>query len=109
MVDDYSREIGELERQIEAMVEAEEDPKEIEELRMQLHVMRAIYEKATRLWEEGRDDPELPRLLALRGFGEWTMENVYAFVYEASVELPGEGHTAFLNEIKETDFSSLLR
>jgi hypothetical protein len=108
VVDDYSREIGELEKQIEAMVEAEEDAKEIEELRMQLHVMRAIYEKATLLWEEGREDPELPGLLALKGFGEWTMENVYAFVYETSVELPGDGHRAFLSEIKETDFSSLL-
>jgi hypothetical protein len=109
VVDDYSREIAELETQIDAKVEAEEDPKEIEELRMQLYVMRAIYEKAQRLWDEGREDPELPSLLALRGFGEWTMENVYAFVYEASVELPGEGHRAFLSEIKETDFSALLR
>src|SRR5438105_5390681 len=90
------------------MIEAEEDPKEIAELRMQLEILRALYAQATVLLEAGRLDLELRRGLALKGYGEWTLENVYAFVYETSVDLPAEGHRSFVGAIHDTDFAGVL-
>jgi hypothetical protein len=107
-VDDYVREINELQAQVDAMIEAEENPKEIAELQMQLEILRALYAQATTLDEAGRLDLELRRGLALKGYGEWTLDNVYAFVYETSVDLPAEGHRSFVGEIHDTDFRGLL-
>ena len=107
-MDDYVREINELQVQVDAMIEAEENPREIAELQMQLEILRALYGQATTLYEAGRLDLELRRGLALRGYGEWTLENVYAFVYETSVDLPAEGHRSFVGEIHDTDFAGLL-
>lgn len=108
-MDEYQQEIAELQAQVEAMVEAEEDPAEIAELQMQLEILQAIYGQARRVFAAGEHDQELRRNLALRGYGPWTLDNVYAFVYEVSVDLPGPGHASFLKGIQETDFVSLLR
>jgi hypothetical protein len=90
------------------MVEAEGDPKEIAELNMQLEILRAIYHQAQLLFESGNRDPDLRTNLAFRGYGEWKLDNVYAFVYETAVELPGQGHRSFVGEIHDTDFAGLL-
>ena len=107
-MDEYSQEINELQAQVDAMIEAEEDRKTIAELEMQLQILRALYQQATLLFGEGRRDPELRASLALRGYGEWTLDNVYAFVYDTSVDLPADGHQSFLGEIRDTDFGALL-
>ena len=107
-MDEYETEIRELQTQVDAMIEAEEDPKEIAELQMQLEVLRALYGQAVALYQAGEEDVDLRRSLALRGYGEWKFENVYAFVYETSVELPAEGHRSFVGEIHDTDFAGLL-
>jgi hypothetical protein len=105
---DYTHEIDELQAQVDAMVEAEEDPKEIAELQMQLQILRAIYDQASRVFEAGRGSEELRRNLALRGYGEWSLDNVYAFVFEATTDLPSQEHRSFLGEISETDFAAAL-
>jgi hypothetical protein len=107
-MDEYAKEIGDLQRQIDDMVEAETDAREIAELEMQLAVLRTLYGRAQDLYTRGRDDAELRRGLTMRGYGDWTMENVYAFVYETAVELPGGGHGQFIGEINDTDFARLL-
>lgn len=107
-MDEYAKEIGDLELQIEAMVEEEADKKEIAELQMQLDILRALYGKATSLLAVGQRNAELRESLALRGYGDWTLDNVYAFVYEASVDMPVEGHHSFVGEISDTDFERLL-
>ena len=109
-VDDYSKEIIDLRAQIDAMRMAEEgnDPKEISELQMQLDILSAIHARAVRLHEQGRGDAAAARGLALRGYGDWTLDNVYAFVYETAVDVPSEGHHAFLEVIRSTDFAALL-
>lgn len=107
-MDEYQREIREVEEQIDAMTAAEEDPKEIAELQMQLNVLRAIYSQASSLLEAGAADPVLAESLALRGYGVWNIDNVYAFVYEAAIDLPAEGHRSFVGEIRDTDFAGLL-
>ncbi|MDQ6899486.1 MAG: hypothetical protein M3072_08265 [Candidatus Dormibacteraeota bacterium] len=107
-MDEYQREMRELEEQIDTMTAADEDPKEIAELQMQLNVLRAIYSQASSLLQAGKLDPALPESLALRGYGLWNIDNVYAFVYEAAIDLPAEGHRSFVGEIRDTDFAGLL-
>ena len=107
-MDDYSREIGDLQQEVERLVEAEGDPQEIAELEMQIRVLRALYAQATTLFNRGREDTDLRRQLVIRGYGEWTLDNVYAFVFEAAVELPDAEPRAFVNDISDTDFAGLL-
>ena len=90
------------------MVEAEAAAKEIAELAMQLDILRTLYSRARDLFDRGRADLALRRGLTMRGYGEWTLDNVYAFVYETAIELPSGGHGKFLGEINETDFARLL-
>lgn len=107
-MDEYTQEINELQTQVDAMIAAEEDRKLIAELEMQLQILRALYQQATVLFKEGQRDPELRRNLAVRGYGEWMLSNVYAFVYDTSVDLPTDGVRSFLGEIRDTNFSALL-
>jgi hypothetical protein len=107
-MDDYAKEISDLETQIEEMVEAEGDARTIAELEMQLDILKTIYARASELYEAGLDDSEMRSGLAMRGFGEWSLDNVYAFVYETAVDLPVNGHGAFLGGIRETDFAGML-
>jgi hypothetical protein len=107
-VDEYAREISELQAQIDAMIEEEADKKEIVELQMQLQILRALDAQATRLFEMGERMEELRENLAMRGYGGWTFDNVYAFVYDTSVDMPADGHHSFLGEIRDTDFARLL-
>jgi hypothetical protein len=108
-VDEYTQEINDLQAQVDAMVEAEEDKKLIADLEIQLQILRAIYQQATRLLSEGQSDQTLRQTLAMRGYGDWNLDNVYAFVYETSVDLPTEPRGSFVGEISDTDFSTLLR
>jgi hypothetical protein len=108
VVNDYTREIEELQAQIDAMVEAEEDPREIAELQMQLHILRAIYDQAVQVFDAGRRNEDLSQRLALRGYGDWTLDNVYAFVFDTTTDLTSKEHRSFLGEIRETDFAALL-
>jgi hypothetical protein len=107
-VDEYSQEIAELQAQIEAMVEADEDKKLIADLELQLQILRALYQQATLLLAEGEGNPDLRQQLATRGYGDWTLDNVYAFVYDTSVDLPVDQRGSFVGEIRDTDFASLL-
>lgn len=108
-MDDYQREISDLQAEVDRMLEDEEDPKEISELQMQLEILRALYQRAAELQRAGENDPGLQRQLRLRGYGDWRFENVYAFVYESSVDLPGQGYQAFVGGIRESDFAALLQ
>jgi hypothetical protein len=107
-VDEYAKEISDIQAQVDAMIEEEADKREIAELQMQLEVLRALYRQATYLYEAGAYNPELRQRLALRGYGEWTLDNVYAFVYETSVDMPADGHRSFVGEIRDTDFQRIL-
>lgn len=109
MVDDYSREISDLRAEIEKMREAEEDPSEITELEMQLEILTELYRRARELLEAGRRDERLRLALQVKGYGDWSLENVYAYVYEQAVDLPGRGHHAFLDGIRDSDFAGLLK
>jgi hypothetical protein len=107
-MDEYAKEIRDLQQEIDRLVEAEGDKKEIADLEMQVEVLSAIYRQAEALYRRGEADRELRRGLRLRGYGDWTLDNVYAFVYEQAVELPDEGPKAFADDIRQTDFAGRL-
>lgn len=107
-MDDYQKEIADLEAQVEQLAEAEGEAKSIAELTMQLEILKAIYARALDLLGRGRNDDALRYGLRIQGYGDWTLDNVYAFVYERSVELEPRAHTAFVGGIKTTDFALLL-
>ena len=108
MVDEYTREIRELQAQVEQLNEAEEDPKTISDLEQQIGVLKALYESARKLFQRGQGEPELGQALRLRGYGDWTLDNVYAFVYDAAVDQPASGPREFVNVIRDTDFGWVL-
>ena len=107
-MDDYQKEIADLETQVEQLVEAEGDAKTIAELSMQLDILKAIYARATDLFQRGRQDEGLRYGLRIQGYGDWSLDNVYAFVYERSVELEPKAHSAFVVDIKSADFALML-
>jgi hypothetical protein len=107
-VDDYQKEIADLEVQVEQLVEAEGDARTIAELSMQLEILKAIYARASDLFQRGKKDEGLRYGLRIQGYGDWTIDNVYAFVYERSVELEPRAHSAFVGGIKTADFALML-
>jgi hypothetical protein len=107
-VDDYQKEIADLETQVEQLVEEEGDAKTIAELSMQLDILKAIYARATDLFQRGRQDEGLRYGLRIQGYGDWTLDNVYAFVYERSVDLEPQPHYAFVVGIRSADFALML-
>jgi hypothetical protein len=107
-LDDYQKEIADLETQVEQLVEAEGDAKTIAELSMQLDILKAIYSRATDLLQRGTVDEGLRYGLRIQGYGDWTLDNVYAFVYERSVELEPAPHRAFVVGIRSADFALML-
>ena len=107
-MDDYQKEIADLETQVEQLVEADGDAKTIAELSMQLEVLKALYARATDLYQRGLKDEGLRYGLRIQGYGDWTIDNVYAFVYERSVELEPKAHSAFVGGIRTTDFALML-
>jgi hypothetical protein len=107
-VDDYQKEIADLETQVEQLVEEEGDARTIAELSMQLEILKAIYTRVTDLFTRGLNDEGLRYGLRIQGYGGWTIDNVYAFVYERSVELEPNAHTAFVGGIKTADFALML-
>lgn len=107
-MDDYQKEIADLETQVEQLVEEEGDAKTIAELSMQVEILKAIYSRATDLFARGRSDEGLRYGLRIQGYGDWNLDNVYAFVYERSVELEPNAHSAFVGGIKTADFALML-
>lgn len=107
-MDDYAREIQDLQRQVEQL-EAEAAEKElVADLKTQLDILQALYRQATGLHQAGLGNEALRQALRLRGYGDWNLDNVYAFVFDTAVDLPEEPDRAFAREIKGTDFGSLL-
>ena len=107
-MDDYQKDIADIETQVERLVVEEGDARTIAELTMQLEILKAIYARATDLYTRGVNDEGLRYGLRIQGYGDWTIDNVYAFVYERSVELEPRAHSSFVGGIKAADFALML-
>src|SRR5260370_12010026 len=80
------------EAQVDHLVEAEGDPTTIAELSMQVEILKAIYTRATDLLERGNKDQGLRYGLRIQGYGDWTLDNVYAFAYDRPANLEPPTH-----------------
>jgi hypothetical protein len=106
-VDEYQIEIRQLRRAL-AKLKAEKAREDlIEEYEVELRILVALYEAATETLERGHTDPALPRALAEVGFGDWTLTNVYSFIYEAAMDAEPDGRD-LANVITHTDYVASL-
>jgi hypothetical protein len=106
-MDEYLLEINELRRRI-AKLKAEEAPVAIiQELEAELRILRAIYNAALNLVAAGDADGRLKAGFRRAGMGDFTLENVYNYVYEEAVALDPEGHE-LASRISEHDFGAGL-
>ena len=106
-MDEYLLEINDLSRRI-ARLKAEEAPLPIiEELEAELRILRAIYQAVLQLVEAGEADARLKAGFRRAGLGDFTLENVYFYVYDEAVALEPEGHD-LASRISEHDFSTRL-
>jgi len=106
-VDEYQIEIRDVRRTL-ARLKAEKAREElIEEYEAELRILVALYRAATETFEEGSTCAALPRALAELGFGDWTLQNVYSFVYEAAMDAEPDG-CYLANGSTHTDYAASL-
>ena len=107
-LDEYQIEIRDIRRTL-GRLRAEKAREElIEEYEAELRNLVALYEAAQVTLEAGAQSAELRRALSELGFGDWSLNNVYAFVYEAAMEAETDGRD-LANVINHTDYAASLR
>lgn len=107
-VDEYQLEIQSLRRTLARLREEEADSALIEEYETEYRNLSSLYKAATDTFDADRSEPRLPDALASLGFGDWTLSNVYSFVYDASMELPVDDGRELARRIDETDYAASL-
>jgi hypothetical protein len=106
-VDEYQLEIQAIRTTLGKLRADQADPELIEEYEAQMRILVALYSAATETLEAGRTDPRLRTVLAELGFGEWDMESVYSFVYDAALDMDESGHD-LAARVGQTDFVGAL-
>ncbi|MFN2582188.1 MAG: hypothetical protein ABR498_05545 [Candidatus Dormibacteria bacterium] len=106
-MDEYQLEIQHLQRQLAHLEQTDADPSLIEEYASELRNLTALYNATSATLLAGEHDERLARALHDLGFGDWTLDNVYSFVYDMSMELPLDGRE--LSALVEvTDYAGSL-
>ena len=106
-MDEYQIEIRALRRTL-ARLKAEKAREElIEEYEAELRILVSLFRAATETFELGESSPDLRRALDMIGFGDWTLTNVYSFVYEAAMDAEPDGRD-LANVITHTDYAGSL-
>jgi hypothetical protein len=106
-VDEYQLEIQSIRSTLTRLRADEADPELIEEYEAELRILMALYEAATTTLEAGLRDERMRTVLADLDFGDWTMENVYSFVYDAALDMDESGHD-LAARVGQTDFVQAL-
>lgn len=107
-MDEYQLEIQSLRRTLARLRDDEADPLLIEEYETELTNLNALYGAARATFDAADLEPRLATALGLLGFGEWTLPNVYGFVYDASMELPVDDGRELARRVDETDYAASL-
>lgn len=106
-VDEYQLEINEIRRTLARLKADKADASLIEEYEAELRNLRALYQAASDTLEAGNRDPRLRAALTELGFGDWTLQNVYSFVYEAAMAAEDDDRD-LANVITHTDYATSL-
>ncbi len=101
-------EIQSLRRTLARLREEEADSALIEEYETEYRNLSSLYKAATETYDADAREPRLPNALESLGFGDWTLTNVYSFVYDASMELPIDDGRELARRIDETDYAASL-
>src|SRR4029077_18746183 len=106
-MDEYQIEIRALRRTLARLKAEKASEALIEEYEAELRILVALYQAATETFERGESWPGLRRALTEIGFGDWTLTNVYSFVYEAAMDAEPDGRD-LANVITHTDYPASL-
>ena len=106
-MDEYQLEIQSIRSTLLRLRADEADPELIEEYEAELRILVALHQAAVEMVVAGEANPRLRGLLEELGFGEWNMENVYSFVYEAALDMDEAGHD-LAARVGQTDFVGAL-
>jgi hypothetical protein len=105
LVDEYQIEIRDIRRQLGLLRAAEAAPELIDEYEAELRNLLELYLAATVTYEQ--QNPRLAEALDLLGFGDWTLTNVYSFVYECAMDAEEDGRD-LANIIGSIDYAASL-
>jgi hypothetical protein len=106
-VDEYQIEISEVRRTLGRLKADKADAALIEEYEAELRNLTALYQAAVDTLEAGRGEPRIRSALSDLGFGDWTLPNVYSFVYEAAMSAEPDDRD-LANVITHTDYATSL-
>ena len=106
-MDEYQLEIQSIRTTLTRLRADEADPELIEEYEAELRILMALYAAATETLEAGLAHARLRTVLEELGLGEWTMENVYSFIYDAALDMDVAGHD-LAARVSQTDFVGAL-
>ncbi len=106
-MDEYQLEIQSIRSTLTRLRADEADPELIEEYEAELRILQELYVAATQTFRAGHADTRLRDVLAELGFGDWTMENVYSFIYDAALDMDEAGHD-LAARVAQTDFVGAL-
>ena len=107
-MDEYQLEIQSIRRTLARLRDEEADPALIEEYETEYRNLSSLYKAATDTFAAEELEPRLATALAELGFGDWTLTNVYSFVYDASMELPVDDGRELARRVDETDYAASL-
>lgn len=107
-MDEYQLEIQALSAQLEHLRETEADLALIDEYEAEVRNLTALYGAAAETFNAGQHNRRLAAALTALGFGDWSLVNVYSFVYELSMDLPLDGNRDLATLIDETDYAGSL-
>jgi hypothetical protein len=106
-VDEYQLEIQSIRSTLTRLRADQADPELIEEYEAELRILVGLYTAATETLEAGIADQRLRTVLTELGFGEWNLENVYSFIYDAALDMEEAGHD-LAARVGQTDFVGAL-
>jgi hypothetical protein len=106
-MDEYQLEIADIRRTLARLKADKADVALIEEYEAEHRNLLALYQAALDTLAAGDSQPRMRRALDELGFGDWTLPNVYSFVYEAAMSADPDDRD-LANVITHTDYATSL-
>lgn len=106
-MDEYQLEIDSLKSTLARLRADEAAPALIEEYELECRNLQSLYRAAQDTMVVGDGDPRIRQALSDLGFGGWTLNNVYAFVYDAAIDADTSS-TDLAGVVHQIDFAGSL-
>ncbi|MHB8510018.1 MAG: hypothetical protein ACYDGR_15490 [Candidatus Dormibacteria bacterium] len=106
-MDEWQLEMGEVRHRLSELKANRGDPGIMDELEAQLRILKSFYETAQQVYDQGISDSRLRTAFPSTGFGAWTFENVYSYIYEIAMEID-TGSRELSSMVPEMDYPGLI-